>query len=179
MRIPPLITVFLVLAGAASGGTMCVTATLLDYVNLAPDNGCTINGSRLMNFELAPLLPGATEIDPSAIQVTPGGGPFPQLILTLNSTAGPGQIFESFFRFNVVGGGMMGASISLGNASTAGDGAITGVLDACSGGPLSGDRTAWMRNRQFRYGNCACDGLRQFSPKFGIASPFELLRYVC
>jgi hypothetical protein len=134
MRAVLLFTFALVLAGAASAGTMCVPGTLQDYVNLA-DVGCTLNGFTFENFELAPLLFGATEIDPSTVQVTPGGGA--QLLFTLNSSAGPGQIFESFFRFNLIGGAS-GASIRLGNPLAAGDGAVTGILDVCAGGSFLG-----------------------------------------
>jgi hypothetical protein len=58
-------------------------------------------------------------------------------MLTLNSTAGPGEILESFFRFSVVGG-ETDFSIRLGNALAAGDGAVTGILDGCSGGQFLG-----------------------------------------
>ena len=137
MRAALLIVFALVLAVAASAGTMCIPGTLQDYVNLAPDVGCTLNGFTFENFELAPVLAGATPIDPTTVQVTPGGGS-PQLLFTLNSSAGPGQIFESFFRFNVVGGAMTGASILLGNPLASGDGAVTGILDVCAGGLFLG-----------------------------------------
>jgi hypothetical protein len=137
MRAALLSTFALVLAGAASGATMCIPGTLQDYVNLPFDVGCTLNGFTFENFELAPVLAGAIPIDPSTVQVTPGGGAIPQLLFTLNSNAGPGQILESFFRFNAIGGASV-ASIALGNPLAAGDGAVTGILDMCAGGLFLG-----------------------------------------
>jgi hypothetical protein len=121
------------LFGAIAYASPCLPGTLQDYVNMIPDEGCTLNQVRLDNFELAPLLAGATEIDPNTVQVTPiaaiNGA---KLLLTLNASANSGEILESFFRFNALGG-FQGASIGLGNVLVAGDGAVTGILDVCAG----------------------------------------------
>src|SRR5215831_15569422 len=97
------IPVALLFAGFSAFGGPCLPGTLQDYVNLG-SSGCQLSNTLIFNFELAPVLSGATPIDPSGIQVTPGGGPAAaSLLFTLNSTAGPGEIFESFFRFNATG----------------------------------------------------------------------------
>ena len=112
----------------------CLPGTLSDYILLG-STGCTLNQVQFFDFYTAPGQAVATPIDPTAIQVTPGGvAYFPTLLLTLNSTAGAGSLFETFFHYSATGDTLLGASIALGTLAVTGDGAITGVLDVCAGG---------------------------------------------
>jgi hypothetical protein len=61
----------------------------------------------------------------------------PVLLVTLNSSASFGDLFESFFRFRA-DGFLTGADIGLNSPTAVGDGAVTGVLDVCPGGSFSG-----------------------------------------
>jgi hypothetical protein len=71
--------------------------------------------------------------------VTPGGSQdTPTLLLTLNSSAAAGELFELFFRFNAAASVLTASSISLGSPQVTGDGAVTGVLDVCAGGQFLG-----------------------------------------
>jgi PEP-CTERM motif len=123
------------LLGATADASPCLPGTLQDYVNLDPTGGCTVNNVLFQAFELAPILPGATEIDPNTVQMTPNATRLgPTLLLTLNTSANAGEVRESFFRFNAIAGNLQGGSIALGNALAAGDGAVTGILDVCAAG---------------------------------------------
>ena len=127
---------FLFLAAMAYAGP-CLPGTLQDYIDLG-SAGCTLNNVRFQDFGLGELQFGATEIDPNTIPVTPNTGPAgAALLLMLNRSAGPGVLLESIFRFNAVGE-LRGASIALGNALAAGDGAVTGILDVCADGDFLG-----------------------------------------
>lgn len=114
----------------------CISGSLLDYINLG-GTGCTASSVLLSNFEIVAGQSFATPIAPASVQVTPvGGQTAPALLLTLNTTAAAGELFELFVRYNV-GGGLVAASISLGSAVVNGDGAITGILDICAGGSFN------------------------------------------
>lgn len=122
--------VMLLLFHITVSASPCVPGTLQSYVDLGV-TGCEAGAVQFNNFELAPLLNGATEISPAAVQVTPGGSLYqPGLLFTLNSSAAAGQILESLFRFNAMGL-LSGASVSLMGAQVTGDAAVTGILDVC------------------------------------------------
>jgi len=120
-------------ASSASAGP-CLPGTLQDYVLLG-SGGCTLNQVQFQDFLLAPVAGFATEIDPALIQIAPSGSVFtPTLLLTFNSTANAGEVFESFFHYTAFASPLTIASIGLGSPVVTGDGAITGILDVCAGG---------------------------------------------
>ena len=82
----------------------------------------------------------ATPIDPSSVQVTPGGGlSTPAFSLALNSSAAAGQLFELIFRFQCQRGCADGrVHFAWDRPSVTGDGAVTGILDVCAGGSFLG-----------------------------------------
>ena len=130
-----LLCVFVCLFSDTALADSCQAGTLQDYLNLG-STGCTVDGELISGFEIAPGQSFATPISPNFVQVTPSGGAGPTLALTLNSSAGAGDLFELFFRFNVAGL-LTGASISLAPPDLSGDGAVTGVLDVCANGSFS------------------------------------------
>ncbi len=130
--------VLLLVAGSAFGGP-CVPGSLADYYALG-GSGCMTNDFLFQSFAAVPGQSFATIIDPTTIQVQPlmgtNGGFF---LFTLNTMAGPGELFESIFRFQV-SGSTTTASIALGGTSATGDGVVLGVLDVCAGGMFAGDQ---------------------------------------
>ncbi len=127
----------MLLSMAVAFGGPCLPGTLQTYINLG-STGCQIGAVQFADFTVAAGQAIATPISPGQVQVSPGGGVFnPALLFTLNQTATAGQLFESFFRFDV-SGTLTGASISLGSPATTGDGAVTGILDVCRNGLFSG-----------------------------------------
>ena len=124
-------------ATSLGSAAVCVPGTLQSYVALG-SGGCQLGPLLFDNFAIASGQSIATPINPSQVQVTPGGSMFlPTLLFTLNSVAGPGTIFESFFRFQAVGP-ETAASIALNNPGVSGDGAVTGTLDVCRNGTFAG-----------------------------------------
>jgi len=124
-------------ATSLGSAAVCVPGTLQSYIGLG-SGGCQLGPLLFDNFAIASGQSIATPISPSQVQVTPGGSLFlPSLLFTLNSVAGPGSIFESFFRFQAVGA-ETGVSISLNNPTATGDAAVTGTLDVCRNGTFAG-----------------------------------------
>lgn len=130
------VSLLLAAATAAFGGP-CMPGTLQDYINLGA-GGCTIGVVTFNNFATEPGQALATPVDPMLVSVTPGGSSLnPAFVVSSTLSAGPGQLFESLFRLNA-SSMLYGASISLNGASATGDGAVTGILDVCSGGMYAG-----------------------------------------
>jgi PEP-CTERM motif len=124
-------------ATSLGSAAVCVPGTLQSYIGLG-SGGCQLGTLLFDNFAIASGQSIATPINPSQVQVTPGGSAFlPSLLFTLNSVAGPGAVFESFFRFQAVGL-ETGVSIALNNPTATGDGAVTGTLDVCRNGTFAG-----------------------------------------
>jgi len=129
----------LLITRAAFAGP-CLPGTLSDYISLG-STGCTLNQVQFFDFFTVPGQPSATIIDPAAIQISPGGLAYaPTLLLTLNTSANAGFLFETFFHFSAMGDPLLGASIALGSPVVTGDGAITGILDVCAGGTFFPDQ---------------------------------------
>lgn len=117
----------------------CTVGSLQSYISLG-SGGCGIGPVQFTNFVIAPGTAGATAINPANINVTPGGGPFNfTLVFVFNQTANAGQLFESFFHFNATGTALSAASIALGSSAITGDGANTGILDACPNAMFAGN----------------------------------------
>lgn len=131
------LTVPLFLFGSTLYAAPCVSGTLQSYINLGVP-GCSVGGVDYSAFTLVPGQNGATQISPGSITITPGGTQFQtMLLLGLNQTATSGMLLETIFRVRAAGQ-LTGASVSLGTPTVTGDGAITGILDACAGGNFAG-----------------------------------------
>ena len=127
------------LGARATGAATCLPGTLQDYIDLG-GAGCTQGGVSFVDFALEPGQSFATPLDPNAVQVTPGGtATAPSLVLTFSSSAGAGQLLESFFRFSASAPALLGAGVAIGGASASGDGAVTAGLDVCAGGSFASD----------------------------------------
>jgi hypothetical protein len=111
-------------------GALCLTSTMLaapavpgtlaDYLALGP-GGTTIGSTVFSNFTLLPLQTGATQIPPSSILVTPINlFNNPGLQFTVNTSAGPGQLFELRIGYQVADTSITGASVFLTGATVGG-----------------------------------------------------------
>ena len=121
------------LCATSAFASMCQPGTLQGYINLGV-GGCDLGAAHVNDFMLEPGQSFATPIDPATIQVTPDGTASARsLIFTVGATAGPFDLLESFFRFNVAAQ-LSQAFISLGSPSATGNGVVIGVLDVCAGG---------------------------------------------
>ena len=126
---PPKLLILLSFCAVTGFGAPCLPGSLQDYYNLG--GGCDLGPVLVSGFTAQPGQAIATQLDPTLIQVTPGGTPSdPNLLFSLNTFAASGEVFESFFSFMVLGP-LLGATIDLTAASAAADGAVTGVLDIC------------------------------------------------
>ena len=124
-------------ASIASAGT-CVPGTLQDYINLGA-SGCQSGLAMFTGFTTEPGQNAATPIDPSLVFVTPSGSTLNSTLqFTLNSTASANQLFESFFRFEVMATAPLSDTMFL-NGSATGDGAATATQDICPGGSFMGN----------------------------------------
>lgn len=132
------IVISLALSAAAFAGP-CLQGSLQSYVDLEPA-GCELGAVSFSNFSIVPGLSFASVLDPTLVQVTPGGSSdSPNLLFSLNSSALTGELFQSIFRFNAVGGLLGFPVITLNSPAATGDGVVTGILDVCSGGSFQGD----------------------------------------
>lgn len=101
----------------------CVPDTLDQYVNLGL-TGCTIGSAQFTDFLVEPS--GYTALDPSLVQLTPTA--FPGFLVTLNATAGPGEITGSTFSFFATGMTFGFAGVGLIDSLVAPDGVNTGLV---------------------------------------------------
>jgi hypothetical protein len=132
LRLPGLLGVCASILAAAP----CVPGSLQDYIDLG-SAGCTIGPSLFSSFEALPLLPGAAAIAPFAIMVAPEDVPLrPTLRLDLTRSAGPAEILQTFFQFNVSDGALIGKQLSMSGSGASGDGVVTVVEELCMGGPF-------------------------------------------
>lgn len=126
----------LVFSSMTAFGAPCLPGTLQDYLGLAA--GCEAGDVLLNNFQVAPGQAVAAPIDPSDIQVVPGGTQIvPSLMFVVNRAALGGEVFGALIRFTASAGLLSGAAIWLDGAA-AGDGAVIAILDVCAGGSFAG-----------------------------------------
>ena len=115
----------------------CVSGTLQSYINLGA-TGCSDGSAVFRNFMTVPGQNGATQVAAGAVSVTPGGTlTNPNLTFGLNLTATNSQLFESIFRFNVLGT-FSGVTDQLNSPTATGNGLVLSVVDICPGGSFSG-----------------------------------------
>lgn len=139
VRITLLLTVSAILAIAAPSD--CASGTLADYFVL-PAEGCRLGTRVVLEFEPLSVLPGATDIDPTTIQVTPSSlGDMGSLLFTFNdASARNASILESFIQLTVTSDTMRGefVTLTLMGAAAAGDGVVTGIAELCGAGFAGG-----------------------------------------
>jgi len=129
--------VTLLAASSASAIPLCTPGSLSNYLGLGP-TGCTIGNTLYTDFGLLPSPPGATQVLPANIGITPLSTPgHTGFEFGLNLNAGSGELLEFLLAFNVSGAAIARNTISLTGATAAGDGAVTLVEDKCLGGTFN------------------------------------------
>ena len=132
------LTTVILLCGASAFAGPCLPGTLQNYITLS-SAGCTSGNALFKDFQIASGASFATPIAPSLIAVSPGGLPdMPSLRFTLGKSAAAGDVFESFFHFDVSAPSLLNAAVILDNPSASGDGAVTASLDICPAASFSG-----------------------------------------
>ena len=140
MKLYSLLSGILVFTSSAVAGP-CAIGTLQDYVTLGA-GGCQQGVVTFSGFSGATGQNGAIPISLLQVAVTPGGTQFmPTLQFTLNKTAAPNQLFESFFHFKASNSLFVGEKITLNSPTVTGDGADTATLDICPGAAFTGIST--------------------------------------
>jgi len=116
----------------------CLPGTLQDYIDLGA-TGCSLGSVVAADFSLAPGQSFATPIDPSLVQVIPGGSPAaPSITLGFGVSAQAGELFESFFHFDASAPELSGDAIQIDTATASGDGVVTATQDVCPDGAFAG-----------------------------------------
>lgn len=116
----------------------CASGTLASYEVLGA-TGCTIGTNLLSSFTSLAGTTGGTEIDPSAISITPSGGTSsPQLLFTLSQSTST-SLLEALFTYQISGNPFKQSEIDLGKSSETGDGAVTDIQNLCADGTFSPD----------------------------------------
>ena len=117
----------------------CASGTLASYESLG-STGCTVGADVFSSFTNVPGTFGATEIDPTLVFINPSGGSNnPELTFSLTSTAAAQELFETIFTYQLSDSALLSSSISLGNSSETGDGAVTDIQNLCAGGTFGPD----------------------------------------
>src|SRR5690606_25571980 len=117
---------FAVLLCGGAFAAPCIQGSLEDFANLGA-TGCEVGSVQFSDFTV--LTGPSTPVDPTAVQITPGGGASnPTLMFTVDTAAAAGEVFELFVGFTATGT-LMGASIDLMSPTVTGDGVATGILD--------------------------------------------------
>jgi hypothetical protein len=112
----------------------CMSGSLASYIALG-STGCTIGTNVLSGFQTLPGLTGSTPLSAQNITVTPVGGTTnPGITVQTNSTANPGQVFDTLIDYMISGNLYTGDSVALSNTSSSGNGAVTDIQDYCLGG---------------------------------------------
>ena len=127
----------------ASAGPVapCGSGTLTSFIALGA-TGCTVGGAQFSNFTVLSGQSFATPISPDAITVNViDGASGPSLVFLLNVTAGPGDLLEAIFGYQVTGASLVGNALSMSGPTVTGDGAITAVEDKCLNGTFASDVT--------------------------------------
>jgi hypothetical protein len=119
----------------------CSNGTLSSYVSLGAA-GCTIGNNTLYDFNVfLSGTAGASELAPSAVNLTPSGGNYlPTLAVSVTQAATDGNTIETFFTYDISGAGYIATAASLsGSSETPPDGAVTGIENYCEGGSFGPD----------------------------------------
>ena len=131
-RYGPLVLALLLARAAAA--VPCAPGTLQDYIDLGA-SGCSVGDALLAGFAVEPGQSFAVPIDPSLIQMTPGGSAgTPTLQLDFAASAAAGELLEAFFHFSVSAPTLFGYGVALASASATGDGVVTATQDVCPDG---------------------------------------------
>ncbi len=111
-----------------------MSGSLASFVALGA-GGCMIGTNTLSGFQVLPGLAGSTAVSPGNISITPiGGTNNPGLTAMTNLTATNGQIFDALISYMLTGNIYTSDSITLSNATSSGNGAVTDIQNFCAGG---------------------------------------------
>ena len=112
----------------------CVAGTLASYSALGA-GGCTIGSNVLANFSQGSPLNGTVNIPPGSLKIVPAGGSAsPGIIVSGNITAASGQVFSTLINYTITGSNYTSDTITLSNASSTGNGAVTDIQNFCRNG---------------------------------------------
>ena len=130
--------VYAVLLWAAFGfgarAAPCLTGSLAAYISLGP-SGCSIGQNTYSGFQSLPISAGSTQINPSAVTVTPSGGSFnPELTFSVSLTEGAGSASETLLNYSVTGTIYLNDIVTLSNASETVDGGVSDTVNFCENG---------------------------------------------
>ncbi|MGI8988452.1 MAG: PEP-CTERM sorting domain-containing protein [Bryobacteraceae bacterium] len=128
-----LVTVYIAVPFSGSAAQICMTDNLANYIALAA-GGCMVGTSTVNNFSTLGLPTGSTAIAPSAVTITPlnmPNSPGLQFGLNVNASGSPQEIL---FGYNLSSGSITGATLTMANATAAGNGTASGLEHLCLGG---------------------------------------------
>jgi len=130
--------VAILLTASACFSTPCIPASLTSYIALG-STGCDAGVVTFSGFQLESGIAGSIPLNPSSVQVTPGGSlNGPTLTLTTNTSATAPDFIDLLIRFRAAGSMLSTTSVTLNQPSFTGDGAVIGILDVCPGAMFSG-----------------------------------------
>lgn len=167
-----LVAAGILLSAAAANSAPCLPGSLQSYIDLGMA-GCSEGTLQFSNFATAPGLTGATVVDPTQVQVNPGGS---ALQFTLGDSAGAGELLDLLFRFNVAAPAPLLGTFSLAGASAMGDGAVTGIEDVCFGASFPGSQPSGCPTQSDSLVVFATDGFSDLvaSRSFPASSFFDV-----
>lgn len=122
-----------------SHAASCASGSLATYISLG-SAGCTIGGNTYFNFQDLAGSFGATQLDPSAVNITPSGGNYnPAITAVVNVSATAPNAYETMFTYSVTGLTYVSETMTLSGSSETGDGDVTDTINYCEGGPFGPD----------------------------------------
>lgn len=117
----------------------CAPNNLSGYIGLG-SAGCTIGHVLFSDFNSLDVLSGATQLDPSDIDISPLNVlSNPGFNFVLNMNAGLGESKEILIGYIVSGGVFTGNTLSMTGSTVSGDGAVTVIEDKCLEGDFGPD----------------------------------------
>ena len=112
----------------------CAPGTLASYAALGA-GGCTIGGNVLANFSQGQPLNGTANIPATSVNIFPaGGGSNPGVVVTVNLTAGSGQVFSTLFNYTLAGSIYTSDTVTLSNTAASANGAVSDIQNFCRNG---------------------------------------------
>ena len=133
-KIPWFLGVLSLLPVLSHAASMATSGPLSGYI-AAGNDGFMIGTTRVFNFAVQPVDPGATAISPNNITVNPLNTPGnPGLDFVINRNASGGDLLEVRISYTVMDIGLEGATLSIQGASATGDSATSVFEDLTPSG---------------------------------------------
>ncbi len=121
------------LSTLATAAPLCISGSLSTYVGLGAD-GCMLGSNTVSAFTILAPITGATAISPNSISVSPiNSSTSPGLTFTTSITAERTQVFQLLLMYEIRGFAFTRDSVTLSNASSRGNGAVTEIQNYCLG----------------------------------------------